>query len=86
MLLKPNDKLDVRDLNVPQDEVIFVENKVGAKHTGKVEIVHTKSELLARDTIRKQQEELDVGEKKLSEERKAFDKEKAEFEKAKTKK
>lgn len=56
--LKPGKKLDIRDLNVPHNDVVLVESKIGAKHSGKVEITHTKEELMGRENLRKQQEDL----------------------------
>lgn len=66
-VLKPKEQFDVRDFNVPQDLVLLVEGKIGAKNTGLVEIVHTKSELMSLKDIREQQDALDRKEKELAE-------------------
>ena len=42
--LEAGKSLDVRDLNVPQDQVMLVENKIGSKLSGQVEIIKTKAD------------------------------------------
>jgi hypothetical protein len=66
-VLKPNEQFDVRDFNVPQDQVFLVENKVGSKRSGLVEIVHTKAEMMSLKDIRIQQEAIEKKEKELAE-------------------
>jgi hypothetical protein len=77
-VLQPKEQMDIRDFNVPQDLVLLTEAKVGSKHSGKVEIVHTKAEMMSLEDIRKQQDEFEKKEKELAErEAKIAEKEKA---------
>jgi len=71
-VIQPKEQVDVRDLNVPQDHVLLVEQKIGAKHTGLVEIVHTKAEMMSLKEIRKQQEEIVRKEKEIEAREKAL--------------
>ena len=74
--LKPKESYDIRDFNVPQNEVVFVEAKLGGKNEGLVEITHTKSELLSRREIRDQQAGLDKQAADLAKDKAEFAKEK----------
>ena len=91
-ILKPGQKVDVRDFNVPQNEVAGVEGKIGSKFHGQVVVEKSKSEELAGKDMRKQQEdlvkgqeELAKGQEDLAKEREAFEKEKKAFEAEKKK-
>lgn len=70
--LQPNEMLDIRDMNVAHEQVALTEGKIGSKLTGLVVLVHTKTELLGREDIRKQQAEIDRKEAEIAAREKAL--------------